>query len=359
MKASLSLSPEAPQVASCFQRLPLVEHLAEALHGQHVLLTGGTGFFGRWILALLYHLRARGSTVHVSVVSRAPERFLALHPLYRTCDWLSWLSGDVQRLPSLPDRPVDLLLHAATDTSAAAHAQPLELFDSIVFGARRMFQLALERGVRRILVTGSGAQYGVLPAGQPAREDAALACDSCLAASAYAEGKRAQETLAALYAKHYGVEVVMTRCFAFSGPGLPLDAHFALGNFVRDALQHEALVLASAGDAVRSYLHGADLAVWLLYLLLHGQSGEAYNVGSDQAVTIAELARQVAHRLAPHKPVLIQGAPASQRSYYVPDIGKARALGLAVWTSLDESIDSMGQWARDASDLINQAGENT
>jgi nucleoside-diphosphate-sugar epimerase len=245
-----------------------------------------------------------------------------------------------------------LILHAAADTSAAAHARPLEIFDTILDGARRLFDLAVRSKVRRILLTGSGAQYGPLPAGAGAgvAESYAGACVSNSASSAYGEGKRAQESLAAIYAQVHGLEAVMTRCFAFAGPGLPLDGHFAIGNFVRDALRADAIVLNSAGEAVRSYLHGADLAAWLLFMLVRGRPGEAYNVGSDQAISIADLAVRVGQRLAPHKPVQVLGRPGAPgaRTWYVPDIGKARSLGLNVWTDLDTSIDSMGAWAEQA-----------
>ena len=169
-----------------------------------------------------------------------------------------------------------------------------------------------------------------------------------MASSAYAEAKRAQETLATLYASRHEIEVILTRCFAFAGPGIALDEHFAIGNFVRDALWRDELVLQSSGQAVRSYLHGADLAGWLLTLLVKGKAGEAYNVGSDQGVTIAELAHRVVNCIAPGKAVRILGqdSPGAALSYYVPQVQKARELGLDIWTSLDESIKGMASWAR-------------
>jgi nucleoside-diphosphate-sugar epimerase len=203
---------------------------------------------------------------------------------------------------------------------------------------------------QRILLTGSGAQYGALPAGEAVPETYAGACTSNSTGSAYGEAKRAQETLALIYAQEHRLEAVMTRCFAFAGPGLPLDGHFAIGNFVRDALRADAIVLNSSGEAVRSYLHGADLAAWLLFLLVKGKAGEAYNVGSDQAISVADLAMRVRERLAPAKPVRILGPPGAPgvRSWYVPNIGRAQLLGLNVWTDLDASIDSMAAWAEGA-----------
>ncbi|WP_229636074.1 NAD-dependent epimerase/dehydratase family protein [Pseudomonas syringae] len=323
--------------------------VSEELTGKHLLITGITGFFGKWLLATLAALNQSGAGIEVTALSRSPQRFLAQYPEYARLDWLDWVEGDVQSPILLPSaRVIDLILHAATDTLAGAHEDPLRIFDTIVCGARNVLDLAVASGVRKILFTGSGAQYGALHAGIPVLENAAYACDSVLASSAYAEGKRAQETLAALYAQRHGLEIVLARCFAFSGPGIALDAHFAIGNFVKDSMWGDELIIRSDGQAVRSYLHGADLAGWLLTLLTRGVTGNAYNVGSDAGLTIAELAHKVVARIAPGKKVSILGKPVPNglRSYYVPNIQKARTLGLNVWTSLDHSIDSMASWAR-------------
>lgn len=346
MKVTLASSV----VSADLQRV--VGHLRglDDLAGKHLLITGSTGFFGKWLLALLALLNRNGADISVTAMSRAPQVFLESYPEYREAGWITWLKGDVLSPIELPvGKTVDLILHAATDTLAGAHADPLRLYDTILNGARNVLELAVRTGARRVLFTGTGAQYGALQYGHSVPETSTSACNSSLASSAYAEAKRAQETLAALYAQHHGVDVVLTRCFAFSGPGIALDAHFAIGNFVRDALWNDELVLQSSGQAVRSYLHGADLAVWLLTLLLRGLSGQAYNVGSDKGLSIAELARTVMARIAPHKPVKVLGQDTDPKtqSYYVPDIQKARALGLDVWTTLDESIASMAQWAHE------------
>lgn len=340
-------SPDIPLIGDDVRRAcARLPNLPAALDRKHLLLTGGTGFFGRWLLAMLAALRAEGVDLRVSVLSRDPARFLAVHDFYRDARWLSWIRSDI-RSPELVLPRFDLLLHAATDTSTSAHRNRLDLYESILEGTRNILKHAVYCGVERVLLVGSGAQYGRLDAqAGPVREDTGQACASEQADSAYGEAKRAAETLAAIHAERHGFQVVHARCFAFSGAGLPLDAHFAIGNFVRDALRADAIRLASHGLAVRSYLHGADLAAWLLQLLVGGSSGQAYNVGSDQAISIADLARRVATRLAPGKSVLIgTGAESGPRSFYVPDIGKARLLGLDVWTSLDASVDNMARWA--------------
>lgn len=337
-------NPLLAEIRQALPRIPVVGELQQSLHGKHILITGGSGFFGRWLLALLQALNSSDCDVRASVVSRDPQRFLALNPWYTQASWLHWHQHDIRQLPTRAAGAIDLVLHAATDTSAAAGATPLQLFDTIMEGARRVLDAALSGGARRVLFTGSGAQYGSLPFGIPVAECNQQACDSRLPASAYGEGKRAQETLAAIHARESSIEMIYTRCFAFSGAGLPLDAHFAIGNFVRDALQRDAIYLSSGGQSVRSYLHGGDLAVWLLFLLIRGAPGEAYNVGSDEALSIRELAARVRDQLAPGKPLAFPNGQAGPTSYYVPDISKARALGLDTWTSLDASVQGMARY---------------
>lgn len=312
------------------------------LHGQRLFITGGTGFFGRWLLHAIARLNAGGAGIEVCVLSRRPERFLADHPCFARCDWLHPLAGDVKTF-TFPPGPFDLLIHAATDTSRAAHANGLGIFDDIVGGSRRTLDFAVAAGVRRVLLISSGAVYGPQPADCPQiLDDAAFASSPQLASSAYGEGKRVMEMLGALYAEQHGLECVTARCFAFVGPGLDLDAHFAIGNFIRDALWHQRIVVKGNGQAVRSYLYAADLAVWLLHLLLTGSNCRSYNVGSDQAITTGELARRIGRLLAPDKPVLIEDAQTVRddlRSCYVPAIVRARReLALDVWTPLDQAI---------------------
>jgi dTDP-glucose 4,6-dehydratase len=205
-----------------------------------------------------------------------------------------------------------------------------------------MLDFALAVGAKRFVLTSSGGVYGPQPYGMERIPEGYHGMpDSLRPANAYSVAKRAAEHLCALYQDKHGLECVIARCFAFVGTDLPLNIHFAIGNFIRDALYRDSITVAGDGTAVRSYLDQRDLAHWLLTLLDKGQSGRAYNVGSDQAITIANLADQVSELLSPGKPVYILGKAAfsGARSRYVPDISRARVeLGLDVTIPLGEAI---------------------
>lgn len=311
------------------------------LTNKRLFITGGTGFFGIWLLSALRLLQKKGINLQVTVLSRNPEGFLLRYPHFRGQSWLSFVAGDVCDF-NIPPQEFDLLLHAATETSMAAHAEQWRMFDNIVLGTRRVLELARKCSVRRVLLVSSGAVYGVQPPHQIHQpDDSQLACNPLIASSSYGEGKRVMELMGAILQQESGIECLSARCFAFCGPGLPLDTHFAIGNFIRDALFREQITVQGDGSPLRSYLYGADLAVWLLYLLLEGKSGQSYNVGSDQALTIKDLAARVRDLLSPGKPIKIlnvaEASPES-RNIYVPAIDRARELGCRPWTTLDDSL---------------------
>ncbi|WP_260982870.1 NAD-dependent epimerase/dehydratase family protein [Pseudomonas oryzihabitans] len=337
----MKMSPAEAELRTaqeCLARLQIPFGALSALAGTQLVLTGGTGFFGKWLLSALGRLNEQGTPVMVTVVSRSPEAFLRHFPSYRQATWLSWLTADLGTVDALRLPPADFVIHAAADSSGQAQADRHRYAASLLRGAMAVFDAAGRAGARRVLLTGSGAQYGARQG--PVREDHRGAPLSHLPTSLYAEGKRMVETLAAIGGERYGYDVISTRCFAFAGPWLPLNGHFAFGNFIRDALQAPHIRVNSAGTAQRSYLAGADLAVWLLLLLLRGEAGQPYNVGSDQSLSIRDLAGRIGHLLAPDKAIQFaetdQACPVAD--CYVPDITKARSLGLEVWTTLDTVI---------------------
>jgi dTDP-glucose 4,6-dehydratase len=170
-------------------------------------------------------------------------------------------------------------------------------------------------------------------------------------ASAYGEGKRVVEHLCSLYADS-DLEVKIARCFAFVGPYLPLNAHFAIGNFIRDAINGGPIIIKGDGTPHRSYLYAADLVIWLWAVLLHGKSVEPYNVGSMNSISIAELATIVANEFGGKIDIVTQATPDHQRpiSRYIPNTKKSeRNLNLKQTCSLQESIARTKNWYKSSS----------
>ena len=321
--------------------------LWDDLRGARIFITGGTGFFGCWLLESFTwasdQLKLGASAV---VLTRDAAAFAAKAPHLAGHPSVALHEGDVRTF-AFPSGRFTHVIHAATTSSAPV--EPRTTFETIVGGTERVLACARATGARRLLFTSSGAVYGRQPADMThIPEDYPGAPDPTDPNSAYGEGKRAAEQLCAVHATP-AFEPVIARCFAFVGPYLPLDAHFAVGNFIRDALRGGPIRVKGDGTPVRSYLFAADLAVWLWTLLLRGRPLRSYNVGSDEPISIRELAALVAGLEHPGVSVEIGQARGASvlPSRYVPEIGRAQAeLKLGVVVPLRDAISRTMAWHR-------------
>ena len=317
-----------------------------------LLVTGGTGFFGRALLRHLYaeaHRTPSGrphSFSEIIVISRNTEAFASRYPSLAHAPWLRLARADVCQRETLDallvGETVSAVLHAATDSTDSAALSPAEKLNQIVEGTRNVLEMAVRLQARRFLLTSSGGVYGPQPAEMAHMEESYCGMpDPLQMSSTYGVGKRMAEHLCFLYGDAYGLETVIARCFAFVGRDLPMDAHFAIGNFMRDAIRKPSIDVGGDGTPIRTYMDQRDLSHWLMAIMERGRPGDAYNVGSDAEITIRDLAFLVRDTLSPDKPVNINGkiTEQSHRNRYVPSISKARAeLGLDLKYSLEEAI---------------------
>lgn len=323
------------------------ERLWRTLRGARVFVTGGTGFVGKWLLEALVRANQRfGLGVRAVVLSRDPVAFGAAHPRLFAADGIEWVRGDVRDFAA-PGGSFTHAIHAAADV--VADGEPLATYDVIVKGTQRVLDLCAERGVGELLLVSSGAVYGRQPPDVERVEETYPGAPSTTEPrSAYGEGKRAAEWLAVAHGAAGGPRVRIARLFAFVGPYLPMDRHLAIGNFLADRLAGRPIEVKGDGTAVRSYLYAADMSRWLWTILMQGVPGEAYNVGSEEAISIADLARRIAAGENGTVPVRIAATPVAGRpaERYVPSTRKARGgLGLEPTVRLDDAISRTLAWA--------------
>lgn len=310
-----------------------------------IFMTGGTGFFGRALLRHWVAKKEAGSfSEDVGILTRSPHGFLDSYPEFSKLSWLNLFKGDVLEYSTLPKNiKIDKIIHAATESTNGGVLTPFQTYNDITIGTNNLLQFAIQNNVRRFLLTSSGAVYGPQPASlDKIPEDYLGRPDPLLPSSAYGLGKSAAEHLCCLYRDKYGLETVIARCFAFVGPDLPLKAHYALGNFINDALYSTEITIAGDGTPERSYMNQSDLAKWLLCLLDNGIAGNAYNIGSDQKISISNLAHLVRDVLSPGKPIVLQHKEnnGQSRNFYIPDINKAtKTLNLTLTIPLYKSIE--------------------
>jgi dTDP-glucose 4,6-dehydratase len=326
----------------------ILEHtevLWKTLAGERLFITGGTGFFGRWILESLVYANERlHQKASCVVLTRDASAFRAAMPALAADDRIAFVEGDLARF-RFPDGTFSHILHLGTTTSKATfdNEPPLAKFENIVIGTERTLQFAAECRASKFLLTSSGAIYGRQPADVKFMvEDQGCAPPPEQTALAVGHSKRAAEFLTAAYGERYGFDATIARCFSFVGKHLPLDIHYAIGNFIGDALAGGPIRVRGDGAPLRSYLYAADLVVWLMTLLCKGAPGRVYNVGSEEEVSIGELAHRVA-RFAP-KPVDVcvakQDSAPAPTDRYVPSTQRAeRELGLKALIPLDDAIE--------------------
>lgn len=322
-----------------------------AFSGARVFVTGGTGFLGMWLLEVLRHAnRTLGCNISVQVLSRNPERARLRAPHIFGADGFRLLHGDVASFAG-DTGPIDICIHAAADVADTSRAgDPLNVFTSGVQGTANILQLAVRQGATHFLLTSSGAVYGVQPPGLGHMSEDHPGAPDCLdVRTAYGQAKRASEWLACACAASHPMRVSIARIFALLGPGIALEGPFAAGNFIRDALAGRDIQIQGDGRPLRSYFYMADACIWLLRMLQDGIPGKAYNVGSEQPISIADLAQRVRGTVGAPVGVDVRGRadPGVPAARYVPDTSRARReLGLCQLTDLDEALRKTVAWCR-------------
>jgi dTDP-glucose 4,6-dehydratase len=326
----------------------ILKHIQKVLDekfetGSCIFITGATGFFGKWLLeSFIYLNKELGLNASIYALSRNPDIFLEQFPFFRNEKCLTWINGDIRTF-EFPFYKIDYIIHAATDADAKLNAEnPLLMLDTITEGTKRVLELArMQTGLKSMLLTSSGAIYGKQPENiTHIKETNSFPIDINNPGSAYAEGKRLAELYCSIYAKQFNIPVKIARCFAFVGPYLPLDKHFAIGNFINDILSNREIVIKGDGTPLRSYMYATDLVIWLLTILLKGEVNKPYNVGSDQEISILDLAllAKSFHRASGDINVTGQSSNLP-REQYIPDISSCKKyLNLNVLTSLEESM---------------------
>jgi dTDP-glucose 4,6-dehydratase len=318
----------------------------EGLAGKKILITGGTGFFGSWLLeTVLRASETQRIALKLIVLTRSPDRFrcerahLANHPS------VELIVGDIRTFNLT--QPIDYLIHAATDsTPSVKGVDPSEERDVIIRGTSHVFLMAKQWEARKALYVSSGAVYGRQPAEIAKVPEEYADLIEAGSRTTYGNAKWDAEQLC-LNATGNGLPTTIARCFAFVGPYLPLNAHFAIGNFIRDALHGGPINVNGDGTPLRSYLYMSDLSHWLWTMLLLGDAGRAYNVGSETSLSIAEIARAVAQTPAGHLAVHIKQMPnpGSPVHRYIPSTDRAQAeLGLGQSINLEQSIVLTKSW---------------
>lgn len=325
--------------------------LWEDMRGRQLFLTGGSGFFGRWLIGTFCHInRVLGLNARATVLTRSRHAFLTRIPWIAAEASVTLLEGDVSTF-RFPEGDFHFVIHAATDSGGRQSLQgPLTLLTVMVEGTRRVLEFAISHKARRFLLTSSGAVYGRQPRElRHLSEDFMGGPDPLKPGSVYGEGKRCSELLCSLYDQREQMDCLIARCWTFCGPCLPLDAHFAIGNFIGDALEGRPILVKGDGTTRRSYLYAGDLTTWLWTILFKAPSLVPINVGSSHDISILEAAQAVDAILESRTGIIVTSKPLPDAlpERYVPSVARAKdLLGLEQTVSLEQTIARTVAWHR-------------
>lgn len=326
-----------------------VEQLAP-LRGGALLVTGGTGFMGTWLAEMIACLNDQHRFgTRLRLLSSHASAFRGRVPHLAARPDVELIEQNVLNVVELPD-DTTWIIHAAGDPDNRHHmTDPLGTFRTLVHGTDRLLLAATRLGnIRKILHVSSGLVYGSQPQDQALLpEGYAGGLDCTVPSHAYAEGKRAAETVCAAFRTQARLPIVTARPFAFIGPYQPLDRAWAANSFFRDGRAGGLIRIQGDGESVRSYMYPADMALWLLCMLVQATPGSVFNLGSPEGISLNDLAHRIAASF-PHPVRIVTrmlGAQAPAATRLVPDVSQARqALGLSVLTDLEKAIRQALQW---------------
>lgn len=316
-------------------------------------ITGATGFVGKWLVGALITANENFSlNMKIYILSRDPEKFRLNYKYISIRNYIFIIKGDVRKnmtneeLNILPDN-LDFLIHAASDV--ASKVSPIQMFDVCINGTKNILEIAKLKNVKDFLLISSGAVYGTQPDEINSLNENYKGSMNWINADSYAYGfgKIGSEWLTQEYSKKNPFSTKIARCFAFVGPYMEMDKHFAIGNFLRDASVGKDIYIKGDGKALRTYLYAGELSIWLLEILFNSPNNSIYNVGGSEVISISNLAEKIKYIINPSISIVFnESVNENIKSYnYIPDINKIKKeLNLFPKINLEKCITETYKW---------------
>ncbi len=268
-----------------------VEPNLKELKNKVILITGGTGFMGSWLTMLTIHLNENyGYNIKLFLVARGFDNPL-LESITLTFKYVNFIQQDVRSYFELPE-DVNYIIHAAASPDTRIHAsQPLKTIETIINGTSNVFQASTRlQDLHKIIHISSGLVYGKNESGIY-DESSFGQLDSSQLSSVYSESKRLSETIAVANKNQFRLPLTILRPFTFIGAFQNLDKPWAFNSMLREAILKQPLRILGNGEVKRGYMYGSDMGTWLFSTLAHSKTGSIFNVGSDESISLKELAK--------------------------------------------------------------------
>ncbi|MEO8760075.1 MAG: NAD-dependent epimerase/dehydratase family protein [Bacteroidia bacterium] len=289
-----------------------------------ILVTGGTGFIGKWITETVVYLNKKQKlNITLYLLARNVDAFKKDVPHLAKNTFVHFIPQDIRNLKNLP-KEITHVIHAAGTPDSREHAsKPLSTIETFYKGTNAILEECLRlSNLRKLIHISSNYVYGNTLNRTNGISEAEIGGSNCNSINAtYGEAKRISETLCAIYRNQQRLPITIVRPFAFVGPYQALDKPWAINNFIRDGILGESIRILGNENTVRSYLYGSDMAYWLLKILSSEKSNPVYNLGSSSPVSLKDLAKKIASIIDTKTKIVVKSSKEiySETSFSIPD----------------------------------------
>lgn len=324
--------------------LLMSEHTFQEYNDSTITLLGGTGFIGMWLIEAL-HVYARNYSFSskITVITRYPKN---AHKIF--VEELGFKIKIIEfdfAVNSTDLEKSDFFINGATPSQNKTGLLDYDsVYKSSVNASHSLIRSATKYGNKpKIVNLSSGIVYGHQDVSVRNQIEAPISKEQ-LSYSGYLDAKIASELLLSEASEAGLVESISPRLYAFAGPGIVLDEHFAVGNFIRDGLQGNRIVIKGNPSTVRSYMYPTDLVIWILTALLKPANLNT-NIGSEVPISMLELGNLISD-MTSKKGVRILGEN-QEISNYVPSTSCFRQnYGVSEQISLSRGLENWIEWLR-------------
>lgn len=269
----------------------------EKLSDKTILISGATGMIGTCLIdALMLRNEIKKSDIHVIAMSRNESRAKERLGKYWNRTQFEYISCDING--TIPEcGRIDYVIHAASNTHPLQYSEdPVGTIASNIIGTKNLLDYAVSHGAKHFCFVSSVEVYGENRGDTEKFDESYLGWIDCNTLRAgYPESKRVGETLCNAYNKTYGLEFSIPRLSRVYGPTMLLSDTKAISQFIKKAAASEDIVLKSEGNQKYSYTFVTDAAAGILYTILQGEKGQAYNVADKESdITLKDLAQTLA-----------------------------------------------------------------
>lgn len=289
-----------PQYVSSLQQLHRDFPHWDQLNGKTIFISGVSGMLGSFLTdAIMLRNEVLPVKSKCRIIGVGRDKAAAENRFVRWInnEMFTFIEHDVSTpLEHLLAKP-DYWIHAASTTHPVAYAtEPVNTILANVLGTRNLLEQAARKKGSRCLLLSSVEIYGENRGdAEYFREDYCGYLDCNTLRAGYPEAKRVSEALCQAYIEQENVDAVILRLPRCYGPSMRMSDTKAIAQFIKKATNDDDIVLKSTGNQLYSYAHTYDAVSGMLWVLLCGETGQAYNLGDNRSdITLKNLAEIIA-----------------------------------------------------------------